>query len=294
MNLWQNNHTMNEDLISIVNADLGPLPVKAPGLPNNVLDMFSLKGKVASVTGSSRGIGLGVAEAYCQAGADVAIWYNSKPADDIAEKLSQKYHVKVKAYKCNVTNFEEVESVINQQVQDFGTIDIFVANAGVAWDSQKIIDVSNHDNWNLQIQTNLDAVYYCSIVTGKLFKSKFEKSGIKSKFIITASISGHIVNVPQIQSPYNAIKAATVQLAKSLAVEWGAFANVNAISPGYILTELTADFNPEWRKKWLQLIPVGREADVKELWGAYVFLASDASSYVTGHNMIIDGGYSLP
>lgn len=282
------------DLISIVNADLGPLPVQEPTLPDNVLQMFSLKGKVASVTGSSRGIGLAVAEAYCQAGADVAIWYNSKPADELARELSKKYNVKVKAYKCNVTLFDEVESVINQIVKDFGTIDIFVANAGVAWDSKRIIDVTDHQDWKRQVETNLDAVYYSSIVMGKIFKANFDKSGTKSKFIITASISGHVVNVPQVQAPYNAIKAATVQLAKSLAVEWGAFANVNSISPGYILTELTADFNPEWHKKWLQLIPMGREANVKELWGAYVFLASDASSYMSGHNMIIDGGYSLP
>lgn len=279
---------------SLINEELGSLPVADPQLSDNVVDLFSLKGKVASVTGSSRGIGLSVAEGYAQAGADVAIWYNSKPADDIAEELSKKYNVNVRAYKGNVTNYDEVEKVINQQIKDFGTIDIFVANAGVAWESQRIIDVKDNKNWHKQVETNLDAVYFASVIIGKLFKEKFEQTGKRSKFIITASMSGSIVNVPQSQAPYNAVKAATKHLAKSLAIEWSAFANVNSVSPGYISTELTKDFNPEMKKKWLQLIPIGREAQTKELRGAYVFLASDAASYVTGHDLAVDGGYTIP
>ena len=105
---------MSEEIISFTNPALGPLPTKAPQLPSNVLDLFSLKGKVASVTGSSGGIGWAVAEAFAQAGADVAIWYNSKPADAKAEYLTEKYGVKAKAYKCNVTDPNDVSKVINE------------------------------------------------------------------------------------------------------------------------------------------------------------------------------------
>jgi sorbose reductase len=266
-----------------------------PQLPTNVMDMFSLKGKVASVTGSSRGIGLSVVEAFCQAGADVAIWYNSKPADGIAADLSTKYNVKVKAYGCDITDYDSVKQCIDQQVKDFGTIDVFVANAGVAWTAGGIIEGEEEDHlaWRKQIDTNLDAVYYCAKLIGPLFEKKFADTGKKSSFIITASISGRIVNVPQRQAPYNAVKAATIQLAKSLAVEWCSFARVNSVSPGYTVTELTAEFDPERRNKWLQLIPMGREADPKELWGSYLFLASDASSYATGLDLVVDGGYTL-
>jgi len=281
---------------SYVNESLGPLPTSMPQLPTNVLDMFSLKGKVASVTGSSRGIGLSVAEAFCQAGADVAIWYNSKPADEIAADLARKYNVKVKAYKCDITDFDSVKQSIEQQVKDFGTIDVFVANAGVAWTAGGIIEGEenkDHLAWRKQVDTNLDAVYYSAKLIGPLFKKKFEETGKKSSMIITASISGQIVNVPQRQAPYNAVKAATIQFSKSLAVEWSSFARVNSVSPGYIMTELTAEFDPERRNKWLQLIPMGREADPKELWGSYLFLASDASTYATGLDLVVDGGYTL-
>ena len=105
---------MSKETISYTNAKLGPLPTKAATIPDNILDAFSLKGKVASVTGSSGGIGWAVAEGYAQAGADVAIWYNSHPADDKAEYLTKTYGVKSKAYKCNVTDFQDVEKLSNK------------------------------------------------------------------------------------------------------------------------------------------------------------------------------------
>lgn len=271
-------------------TDIGPLPRPDPEIASNINDLFSLKGKVASVTGSSVGIGFSVAEAYAQLGADVAIWYNSHPADDKAKALADKYGVRCKAYKCPLDNSELIEKTIQQQVKDFGTIDIFVANAGIPWTSGPILEAENSDeNWRKIMVLDLDAVYYCARAVGKIFKQEN-----KGSFIITASMSGHIVNVPQLQVPYNAAKAALLHMSKSLAVEWAGFARVNTVSPGYIKTEISTFVPDEMKQKWWSLIPMGREALPKELVGAYAYLASDASSYTTGSDIRVDGGYCCP
>lgn len=266
----------------------GPLPRPGPSLSDNVLDLFSLRGKVASVTGSSTGIGTAVAEAFAQAGADVCLWYNSHNADDIAQYLASKYNVRCRAYKVDIVDPQAVEHAISQQYEDFGRIDVFVANAGVPWTSGPMIDC-NDDNkaWNRVVNVDLNGVYYCARAIGRIFRQQGYGS-----LIFTSSISGVIVNFPQMQACYNAVKAAVTHFSKSLAVEWSAFARVNSISPGYIKTELTQFVSEETRSRWLSLIPLGREAHVKELCGAYLFLASDASTYVTGTDIRIDGGYT--
>lgn len=280
---------MPKEVKSYINEAVGNLPRPAPKTANHVMDLFSLKGKVASVTGSSGGIGFAVAEAYAQAGADVAIWYNSHPIEDKAEVLSKKYGVNVKAYKCNVSDPQDVENVIFQIEKDFGTIDIFVANAGVAWSEGACIDAEGVEGWKHIIDCDLNGIYYCAKPVGKIFRKKGTGS-----FIITASMSGHIVNVPQNQAPYNAAKAACIHLGKSLAVEWAPFARVNTISPGYIATDISDFADEEVKNKWWSLIPLGREGEAKELVGAYLYLASDASSYTTATDIIVDGGYCAP
>lgn len=274
---------------SHINAKIGSLPTKAPPKAKSIQDLFSLKGKVASVTGSSGGIGWAVAEGFAQAGADVAIWYNSNPIEDKAEYLSKTYGVKAKAYKCNVSDHKDVERVVNQIEEDFGGLDIFVANAGVPWTEGECIDVDGIDAWNRVLDLDLSGVYYCAKPAGRIFK----KNG-KGSFIITASMSGHIVNVPQLQAPYNAAKAACIHFAKSLAVEWAPFARVNSISPGYIATDISDFVSDDLKTSWHQLIPLGREGEAEELVGAYLYLASDASSYTTGSDILVDGGYCAP
>ncbi|KAI5955003.1 SOU1 [Candida jiufengensis] len=279
---------MSEEIKSYCNEELGPLPTKTPELPKNVMDMFSLKGKVASVSGSSAGIGYAVAEAFAQAGANICLWYNSHPADDKAEYLSKTYGIKSKAYKCNISDPEDVEKVIKQQEEDFGTIDVFVANAGVAWTEGPEINVKGYDSWNNIINTDLNGVYYCAHNIGPIFK----KNG-KGSFIITSSMSGSIVNIPQLQAAYNAAKAACTHLTKSLAVEWAPFARVNSVSPGYISTDISEFVEKAMKAKWWQLTPLGREADPRELVATYLLLASDASTYTTGANLAVDGGYTI-
>lgn len=271
----------------IFDNDPVPLPKKAPSLSTNVLDLFSLKGKVCVITGSARGLGKHIAEAYAQVGADVAIWdYNVHP--EVADELIAKYGIRSKAYGSDVSKSSHVKDTVDQIEKDFGTVDVFVANAGVAWESGSILNEENDDdaNWHRVVNVDYNGVYYCAKNVGRIFKKKG-----KGSFIITASMSGHIVNVPNFQAAYNSAKAACVHLGKSLAVEFADFARVNTVSPGYLDTGLS-DFLPvEVRAKWWSLIPLGREGLPQELVGAYLYLASDASTYTTGSDIRVDGGY---
>jgi sorbose reductase len=148
------------------------------------------------------------------------------------------------------------------------------------------------------ISTDLDSVFLCAQAAGAVFREQYT-SGLGAKlenyhsgsFIATASMSGHIANIPNHQSAYNAAKAGVIHLCKSLAVEWVKFARVNTVSPGYMRTEIS-DFVPEETKRiWRGKIPMGREGEVGELKGVYLFLGSAASSYTTGTDIVVDGGY---
>ncbi|KAH3666280.1 hypothetical protein OGAPHI_004469 [Ogataea philodendri] len=261
-------------------VDLGELPLPAPQLAENPFSLFSLKGKVAIVSGASKGIGLAVAEAYASAGAEVALLYNSTPVDEVLTLLKTKYGVNCRGYKCPVTDIKIVNSTVEQVIADFGKVDIFVANAGVGWNSNDILSIEDddkaYDEWKKILSVDVDAIHFCARAVGKHFK----KQGFGS-FIVTASMSAHIVNFPQLQAPYNAAKAAVLHYSRSLAVEWAKFARVNTVSPGYVETELVAKLPSNLKDTWLAQVPLGRLANPKEIAGAYVFLASDASSYCT-------------
>ncbi|CCE90365.1 SDR family oxidoreductase TDEL_0B02360 [Torulaspora delbrueckii] len=268
-------------------------PQPYPQLPEHVMDMFSLKGKVASVTGASGGIGYEVAVAFAQAGANVAMWYNSHSVEEEAEKLSKKYNVTVKAYKCSLTDTKAVEETVQQIKKDFGgRIDIMVANAGVAWDKGPLTELAEKDSelcdkeWQKVLSIDINGVYNAAKSIGPIFK----KQGSGS-FIATGSMSGHIANVPQLQVAYNTAKAAVIHMCKSLAVEWTGYARANTVSPGYVATPLNAGMDEEMLKKWNTLVPLGRLALPKEMVGAYLYLASNASTYTTGSDILVDGGY---
>lgn len=263
-----------------------PIP---PPTATSLHDLFSLKGKVVIVTGASgpTGIGTEAARGCAEMGADVAITYSSRPqgGEQNAKELSEKHGIKSKAYKCNVGDYADVEKLMKDVIQDFGKVDVFIANAGRTADAG-VLDAPV-EKWNEVIQTDLTGVYHCARACGLHFRER--KTG---SFIITASMSGHIANYPQEQTSYNVAKAGCIHLARSLANEWRDFARVNSVSPGYIDTGLS-DFVPQdVQKLWHSMIPLGRDAKATELKGAYVYLASDASSYTTGADIIIDGGYT--
>ncbi|KKF94775.1 Sorbose reductase SOU1 [Ceratocystis platani] len=258
-----------------------------------VLPLFSLKGKTAIVTGSAAGIGLGVVEAFAEAGANVAIWYNSnKKAEQVAATVAQEYGVKYlsvswtrTAYQVDVSDNAAVDAAVDQCVQDFGgRLDIMVANSGIPYTQGAMLDGSVEEALHFRRQKK----------EGTTTDGKPLENFTYGSFIVTASIAARIVTIPQLLAPYSASKAAVVQLCKSLAVEWAGFARANSICPGYIITEILEFCSLDTRNAWKDKIPMGRKGRVSELKGAYLYLASDASSYTTGCDMVVDGGYCLP
>ncbi|RMD39431.1 hypothetical protein DV735_g5694, partial [Chaetothyriales sp. CBS 134920] len=252
-------------------------------------ELFSLKGRVVIVTGASgpTGIGTEAARGVAEFGADVALTYSSRPegGEKNAREIAEKYGVKAKAYKTNVADYKDVEKLVADVLRDFGRIDVLIANAGRTANAG-VLEASVED-WREVIETDLNGVYH----TAKAVGPHFKKQGSGS-LIITASMSGHIANYPQEQTSYNVAKAGTIHLARSLANEWRDFARVNSISPGYIDTGLSDFIDKKTQDLWHSLIPFGRDGKATELKGAYVYLASDASSYTTGTDIIIDGGYT--
>lgn len=203
-----------------------------PDVNRNVLSQFSLKGKVAAVTGGAKGIGLEIVRGLAEAGADVALIYSSNAsAHESAAAIAAANGVRVQAYKSDVTTRSTIAATLNQVLQDFGgSLDVVVANAGVCTNCPNL--EYTEETWRRDNAVNYDGVMWTAQAAGKIFKEKG-----KGNLIITASVSATLVNIPQTQVAYNASKAAAVHLAKSLAVGWADFARVNCVSPGFIMTE---------------------------------------------------------
>jgi len=264
------------------------MPVSIPK-QDKLLDLLSMKGKVVVVTGASgpKGMGIEAARGCAEMGANVAITYAGRKegGEKNAKELAETYGVKAKAYQCQVDKYESVEKLIKDVVSEFGQIDAFIANAGATADAG-VLDGSV-EAWNHVVQVDLNGTFHCAKAVGHHFKERGTGS-----LVITASMSGHIANFPQEQTSYNVAKAGCIHMARSLANEWRDFARVNSISPGYIDTGLS-DFVPkETQQLWHSMIPLGRDGDAKELKAAYVYFASDASTYTTGADLVIDGGYT--
>ncbi|KAI0442610.1 sorbitol utilization protein SOU2 [Xylaria telfairii] len=272
---------------------------------DRVMPLFSLKGRTAIVSGAGAGIGLAVAHGLAEAGANVAIWYNSnKKALEEAANIEAKFGVKCKAYQVNVTTYESVKEAVDEIVRDFnGRLDVFVANSGIPWEEGPFIDGSLETMSNV-FKVNVEGVFYCAKAAalhwrrqrqeGTTIDGKPLENYLAGSFICTASVSGHIVNHPQVMAVYNASKAAVIHACKSLAVEWAGFARANSVSPGFIKTEILAFIPDEKLNVMTDKIPMGRMAEPRELKGVYLYLASDASSYTTGIDIVVDGGYCAP
>lgn len=197
----------------------------------NVMNLFSLRGKVAAVTGGSRGIGLEIVKGLAEAGADVALIYlTTEDATQKAAKIAAQNGVTVKVYRANVTIKSEIQSTLDAIADHFGRLDVVVANAGVCSNvkSLEYTEVS----WSHIHNVNVDGAMWTAQAAGKIFK----RQG-RGNLIITASVSSVLVNYPQEQAAYNASKAAVAHLGRCLAMEWADFARVNMVSPGYIATE---------------------------------------------------------
>lgn len=200
-------------------------------LDEPVLNLFALQGKTALVTGGSRGIGLQVVRGLAEAGADVALVYHmTQDAPEKAGAIARETGVRINVYRADVTVKDEITAVIERAAQDFGGLDVVVANAGVCANVESL-DYTE-ESWHKIHSVNVDGVMWTSIAAGKIFKARGSGS-----LIITASVSSVLVNVPQAQAAYNSSKAAVAHLGKCLAVKWAGFARVNCVSPGYVNTE---------------------------------------------------------
>ena len=244
---------------------------------------FSLQDKVAVVTGGGQSLGLEIGRAFKAAGAKVVVAeINAETGEQAAEELEGDF------VQVDVTNPESVKNMVSSVLDEYGKIDVFVNNAGVVHNipSEEVPD----EEWRKVMSVNLDGVFWCCREVGKTMLER--GSGA---IVNIASMSGVISNHPQPQSAYNASKAAVIMLTKSLAGEWAdRGVRVNAVSPGYIRTPLTelSMSKEEWSRVWLESTPLGRLAEPDEIAPAVVFLASDAASYATGTNLLVDGGYT--
>lgn len=254
-----------------------------------IVEKMRLDGKKGFVTGAARGIGKCTATAFAEAGADVAIVdVDLDVAKETAEEIAKATGRKVIALKCDCTDEKQVNDMVAQVVSQLGGLDFCHNNAGICINAPA--EEMSYEQWSKVININLTGIFLTDIAAGKYM---LEHGG--GSIINTASMSGHIVNVPQPQCAYNASKAGVIQLTKSLAIEWAKRGvRVNSISPGYIGTELvnSSDFLVPLIEKWNVMAPMGRLGRPEELQSICVYLAGDTSSFTTGSDFVIDGAFT--
>jgi len=251
----------------------------------DVKELFDLKGKKAIVTGGGQGIGKVMAIALADAGCDVSILdINLENANKVVDEI-KKLKKKAVAFACDVTNKASVQSAFANSVKALGGLDVSLHVAGVCV-HQAAEDITEK-NYDFVMGVNMKGILFSTQEAGKYMIP--QKSG---SIINIASMSGTAVNVPQKQAPYNASKAGVMQLSKSFAVEWAKTGvRVNTISPGYTRTEMTGAMAKMFAE-WEANTPMGRMCTPDELVGGMIYLASNASSYTIGTDIIIDGGYT--
>ena len=251
------------------------------------LERFSLKDRIAVVTGGAQGIGLCCVEALAEAGAHVCI------TDRNAETLGQSREAMArKGYQCDaiqldVTNVEQVDEVAERILAERGRVDVLVCNAGVV-QSEIPAEKFTNENWLEVVNINLNGVFWCCRAFGKAMLAAGRGS-----IVNIGSMAGFIVCKPQEQVSYNASKAGVHQLTKSLAAEWGRRGvRVNSVAPGYTVTPLTEFADAELKRIWIEATPIGRMGEADEIAAAVLFLASDAASLMTGSVVLVDGGFT--
>jgi NAD(P)-dependent dehydrogenase (short-subunit alcohol dehydrogenase family) len=253
----------------------------SPAIPS----LFNLSGKKALVTGGAVGIGRGYAIALASAGADVAIIDIDDKVGPITAKEIQDMGRDSLYIRCDVTQADQVQAMVDAVVARFGRLDIAVNNAGIAILGAD--ETLKQKDWDKVIAVNLTGAFLCCQAEARQMIA--QQSG--GKIINTASMSATIANC---NASYDASKAGIVHMTKTLAAEWGTHnINVNCISPSYILSPMHASTPTVVRQRIRDLTPLGYVERPEDLHGPVVFLASDASNYVTGHDLMVDGGHTL-
>jgi NAD(P)-dependent dehydrogenase (short-subunit alcohol dehydrogenase family) len=252
-----------------------------------VLDSFSLQGKVAVVTGASRGIGRALAQALGEAGAAVAVTARTLEAAERAADELRASGITALPVALEVTDSVQVDRMVELVSDRLGPIDVLINNAGISI-GRSALDTPD-ELWREVLATNLDGLWYCSKAVGARMVAQGGGS-----IVNIGSMSAMIVNRPRWQPAYLASKAAVHQLTKALAAEWAPYGiRVNALAPGYILTEASPVDQPEYREWCVEPAAMKRYGLPEELGPAVVFLAGPASSFMTGSVVVVDGGYTL-
>ena len=253
----------------------------------SILERFSLANKTALVTGGGRGIGAALARALAEAGADVAVAdRDPQTAQQTAADLAA-LGVRTLAVQVDVTDAAQVGDMVAAVVDAWGRLDVAVNSAGIA--NRSPAEDLTEEAWDAVVDIDLKGIFLCTREEGRVMLGQGAGS-----IINIASMSGQIVNRPQLHSHYNAAKAGVIQYTRSCAAEWAdRGVRVNSLSPGHTRTPMTVDAVPEMGATWLGNTPMGRLGTPEDLQGATIFLASSASAYVTGHDLVVDGGYTL-
>ena len=275
-------------------------------LNENVLERFRLDGKTAVVTGAAGNIGYHTALAFAQAGANVAIVdlpQCLKRSREVAGALAEKYHVKTAAYGCDLVNAAAVKDMFDQIEKELGSVDVVHNNAGVGgalapdieeWDGEH--EMPHLDHWKQVLEINLVSPYIVATAAARVMI----REGHGGSIINTASMAGHIVNqAPMYEtlddSSYGVSKAGVLYFTRHFAaqvIKYGI--RVNSVSPGYCYSPGLHDgLSEEILDCYVKTQPIMRMAEVEELQGAVLYLASDASTYTVGHDIMIDGGHTI-
>jgi len=258
---------------------------------NSIKKLFRLDGKKAIITGSGGGIGGAIAKGLAEFNVDLALFdVNLEKIVKLKESLEERFLIKALAVPVDVCISEQVKRAVRRVHEELGRIDILVNCHGIGqWSPAE--EMSEED-WKRMLNVNLTGVFLMCQAVGRIMIN--QRYG---KIINIASMSGSIVNKPQPQAHYNASKAGVIMLTKSLAAEWAKYnINVNSISPGYTLTPLVENLlkqKPQYADMWKPLVPMGRFAKPEDIVGAVIFLSSDAANYITGHDLAVDGGYTI-
>ncbi|WP_010677122.1 SDR family NAD(P)-dependent oxidoreductase [Bacillus timonensis] len=255
----------------------------------NIKDRMDLSDKCSIVTGGSRGLGLAMAKALAEYGSNIVIAdINEENSEELIQNFNNDYGVKAKFVKVDVTDENQVRNLVQDVKATFGKIDVLINNAGIA--SVENAEDMSYENWKRVIDINLNGTF---LVAREVGKQMIEQQN--GSIINISSMSGMIVNTPQNQCGYNSSKAGVIMLTKSLAVEWAKHnIRVNSIAPGYMNTVMNHNYlrgRKATYEKWLELTPMHRLGEPEELGALAVFLASQASSFITGSIYNADGGY---
>ena len=261
---------------------------------SSMKEAFSVKGLTVFITGGNQGLGLGMADAFCLCGANVAIMArNAEKGERVAGELRSRYGTQVVYYPGDLTRKGDPQRVVEQAIKDFGRIDVLINNAGIVrfFDSMAA-DENDFDDWLDVINVDLNGTFIMSVLVAKHMR----KQGWGS-IINISSNAAEIVNLPQRMASYSTAKAGVNRMTKMLAHEWAPYKiRVNAIAPGYTESDLTPAAGEELQSYmdfWTAHTPTGRWGKPIEIGAMAVYLASEASEQITGAVFTIDGGYSL-